>query len=171
MTDSPIVSGMFHAVPLPHQSGLRPASFPRGEALVPGFRALGIFGNGSVLSRSGTAHRPFPTYFNGRIQMNNVGRSNNCQLFIVHCQFFPPFRTYFNGWVKMNDVGLPNNCQLSTVNCQLKRIVHSQCPLPADFGKQNRPRQLVLAVGGVFYRLYQRISLASRWSWKLSRSV
>ena len=73
---------MFHAVPLPHQSGLRPASFPGGEALVLGFRALGIFGNGSVLSRSGTAHRPFPTYFTGRIQMNNVSRSNNCQLSI-----------------------------------------------------------------------------------------
>ena len=36
-TDSPIVSGMFQAAPLPHQSGLRPASFPGGEALVPGF--------------------------------------------------------------------------------------------------------------------------------------
>ena len=79
---------MFHAAPLPHQSGLRPASFPGGEALVPGFRALGIFGNGSVLSRSGTAHRPFPTYFTGRIQMNNVGcpKIVNCQLPIVNWQ-------------------------------------------------------------------------------------
>ena len=111
MTDSPIVSGMFHAVPLPHQSGLRPASFPRGEALVPGFRALGIFGNGSVLSRSGTAHRPFPTYFNGRIQMNNVGRSNNCQLSIAHCQ-------------------LESNCPLSTVPHSLKpREKHERNPL------------------------------------------
>ena len=37
-TDSPIVSRMFQVVPLPHQSGLRPASFPGGEAFVPGFR-------------------------------------------------------------------------------------------------------------------------------------
>ena len=35
-TDSPTVSGMFQAAPPPHQSGLRPASFPGGEALVPG---------------------------------------------------------------------------------------------------------------------------------------
>ena len=29
----------------------------------------------------------FPTYFNGWTQVNNVGRPNNCQLSIVHCQF------------------------------------------------------------------------------------
>ena len=48
---------------------------------------------GCNLPRSGTAHRPFPTYFNGRIHMNNVGCSNNCQLSIVNCPFFPPFPT------------------------------------------------------------------------------
>ena len=36
------------------------------------------------LQRSGTAHRPFPTYFNGRTEMNNVGCPNNCQLSIVN---------------------------------------------------------------------------------------
>ena len=41
-TNSPTVSGMFYAVPLPHQSGLRPASFPGGEALVPCFRVPGL---------------------------------------------------------------------------------------------------------------------------------
>ena len=41
-TDSPIVSGMFQAAPLPHQSGLRPASFPGGEALVPCFGVRGL---------------------------------------------------------------------------------------------------------------------------------
>ena len=35
---------------------------------------------------AGTAHRPFPTYFNEWGEMNNVGRSNNCQLSIVNCQ-------------------------------------------------------------------------------------
>ncbi len=40
------------------------------------------------LPRSGTAHRPFPTYFNGRAEMNDVGRPNNCQLSI-----FSPFPT------------------------------------------------------------------------------
>ena len=29
---------------------------------------------------SGTAHRPFPTYFNKWVEMNNVGLPNNCQL-------------------------------------------------------------------------------------------
>ena len=46
----------------------------------------------------GTAHRPFPTYSNGKAKMNNVGRPNNCQLSIVNFAY---------------------NCQLSTVNCQL----------------------------------------------------
>ena len=50
---------------------------------------------------SGTAHRPFPTYFNGRIHMNNVGHPNNCQLSIVNSE-------------------ITVNCQLSTVHCQLK---------------------------------------------------
>ena len=31
---------------------------------------------------AGTAHRPFPPYFNEWSEMNNVGRSNNCQLSI-----------------------------------------------------------------------------------------
>ena len=35
---------------------------------------------GLYLPRSGTAHRPFPTYFNGRTEMNNVGCSNSCLL-------------------------------------------------------------------------------------------
>ena len=39
------------------------------------------------LSRNGTAHRPFPTYFNEWVEINNAGRSNNCQLSIVNCQF------------------------------------------------------------------------------------
>ena len=34
----------------PHQSGLRPASFPGGEAFVPWFQVLGFIGNSSVLS-------------------------------------------------------------------------------------------------------------------------
>ena len=37
-TDSPIVSGMFHAAPPPHQSRLRRASFPQGKLL---YRGLG----------------------------------------------------------------------------------------------------------------------------------
>ena len=41
-TNSPTVSRMFQAVPLPHQSGLRPASFPGGEALVLGFGVQGF---------------------------------------------------------------------------------------------------------------------------------
>ena len=36
--------------PAPHQSGLRPASFPGGEAFVPGFGVMGFVGNSSVLS-------------------------------------------------------------------------------------------------------------------------
>ena len=51
-TDSPVVSGMFQAAPLPHQSGLRPASFPGGEAFVLGFGVLGFIGNSSVLQRA-----------------------------------------------------------------------------------------------------------------------
>ena len=51
-TDSPIVSGMFQAAPLPHQSGLRPASFPGGEAFVPCFGVPSFIGNNSVLSRA-----------------------------------------------------------------------------------------------------------------------
>ncbi len=43
-TDSPIVSGLFHVAPLPHQSRLRRASFPGGEAFVPCFQV-------SVLSK------------------------------------------------------------------------------------------------------------------------
>ena len=43
---------MFYAAPLPHQSGLRPASFPGGEAFVPGFGVQGFVGNGSVLKRA-----------------------------------------------------------------------------------------------------------------------
>ena len=43
----------------------------------------------------GTAHRPFPTYFNGKAEMNNVGRPNNCPLSILH---------------------ITVNCPLSTVN-------------------------------------------------------
>ena len=41
-TNSPTVSRMFQAAPLPHQSGLRPASFPGGEAFVPGFGVPGL---------------------------------------------------------------------------------------------------------------------------------
>ena len=70
-------------------------------------RSLGMTCRGAVLfyphrlylPRSGTAHRPFPTYFNGRIHMNNVGCSKNCQLSIVHCQ-----------------LGITVNCPLSTVH-------------------------------------------------------
>ena len=51
-TNSPTVSRMFQAAPLPHQSGLRPASFPGGEAFVPGFGVPVFIGNGSVLSRA-----------------------------------------------------------------------------------------------------------------------
>ena len=58
-TDSPIVSGMFQAVPLPHQSGLRPASFPGGEAFVPGFGVLRFIGHGFRPFRCGTAYVPF----------------------------------------------------------------------------------------------------------------
>ena len=43
---------MFYAAPLPHQSGLRPASFPGGEAFVPGFGVPWFIGNGSGLSRA-----------------------------------------------------------------------------------------------------------------------
>ena len=43
---------MFYAAPLPHQSGLRPASFPGGEALVPCLWVLGFVVNGSVLKRA-----------------------------------------------------------------------------------------------------------------------
>ena len=38
--------------PAPHQPGLRPASFPGGEAFVPGFEVQGFIGNSSVLSRA-----------------------------------------------------------------------------------------------------------------------
>ena len=103
-TDSPIVSGMFQVAPLPHQSGLRPASFPGGEAFVPGFRVLGFRGNGFRPFRCGTAHRPFPTVslVGGRFQpgCSKDGRLSpfgkymvkrpsckNCQLSIVNCQF------------------------------------------------------------------------------------
>ena len=48
-TNSPTVSRMFQVASLPHQSGLRPASFPGGEAFVPGFGVPGVIGNGSVL--------------------------------------------------------------------------------------------------------------------------
>ena len=51
-TDSPTVSRVFHAAPLPHQSGLRPASFPGGGSFCTGLWGVGVIGNGSVLSRA-----------------------------------------------------------------------------------------------------------------------
>ena len=109
-TDSPTVSEMFQAAPLPHQSGLRPASFPSGEAFVPCFEVLGFIGNGSVLSRAerhigrSLRFRWWVGVFNRgilnegrrvllseqRMQRQNVRPLKNCQLSIVHCQFSPP---------------------------------------------------------------------------------
>ena len=70
------------------------------------YRSLGMTYRGAVLfyphgfysQRSGTAHRPFPTYFNERTEINTVGCPNNCQLSISgfwhRCSscfsFFPP---------------------------------------------------------------------------------
>ena len=114
-TNSPIVSGMFQAAPLPHQSGLRPASFPGGEAFVPGFGVSGVIGNGSVLSRAerhigrSLRFRWWAGVFNrgvlwtGGVAVRIVGTTGakgprpstkNCQLSIVNRQF-------------------RNNCQLS----------------------------------------------------------
>ena len=109
-TDSPIVSGMFQAAPLPHQSGLRPASFPGGEAFVPCLLVLGVIGNGSVLSRaerhigrslhtltdeSKWATLVAPIIVNCPLSIVNSDRTVNCQLStppkIVNCQLIIPF--------------------------------------------------------------------------------
>ena len=74
-TDSPFVSGMFQAAPLPHQSGLRPASFPSGEAFVPGFGVLAFFENSSVLSRA-ERHIGRSLRFRWRADVFNRGISN-----------------------------------------------------------------------------------------------
>ena len=85
-TNSPTVSRAFQAVPPPHQSGLRPASFPGGEALVPGFGVSGFFGNSSVLS-SAERHigRSLHTLTDG-LKRTTLVAPKNCQLSIVHCQ-------------------------------------------------------------------------------------
>ena len=54
---------------------------------IPTMRAIAICAIGNMLpvpiiylfarKVPGTAHRPFPTHFNGRAEMNNVGRPNN----------------------------------------------------------------------------------------------
>ena len=55
---------------------------------------------GCIRNVPGTAHRPFPTYFNGRTGKNNVGCPNNCQLkIIVHfLRSFLALAFLFRGW-------------------------------------------------------------------------
>ena len=96
--------------PLPHQSGLRPASFPGGEAFVPGFGVPGVIGNGSVLSRaerhigrslhtltdeSKWATLVAPIIVNYQLAIVNSDRTVNCPLStppkIVNCQLIIPF--------------------------------------------------------------------------------
>ena len=77
-TSAPIVSTTYNAAP-PLIHRLRAVPLPRWGR--------------SFWSFPGA----FPTSFNGRTEMTNVGPPNNCQLSIVHCQF-------------------GDNCPLSTVN-------------------------------------------------------
>ena len=70
--------------------------------------------HGLYLPRSGTAHRPFPTYFNGRIQTNNVGRCNNCPLLIVNFPRRPPCLSLWERWpsaarTERGNVAIPTN--------------------------------------------------------------
>ena len=55
-TDSPFVSGIFHAAPLPSSVRATPCQLPPREALVPCFR-----GSGLPVRREGKAPRPSPS--------------------------------------------------------------------------------------------------------------
>ena len=75
-TDSPTVSGMFQAAPPPHQSGLRPASFPGGEALVSCFEVPGFIDTPQESSK-----KPSPPGKGDRPQAVDEGRYG-----VAHCR-------------------------------------------------------------------------------------
>ena len=62
-----------------------PFHYARNDIIGRWFR----FSTQVIFATCGTAHRPFPTYFNGRIQMNNVCCPNNCQLSTVNFPAVP----------------------------------------------------------------------------------
>ena len=87
-TNSPTVSRAFYvSPPLISQGCALPAS--PGGSFCTVVSGVGVCRKQFRPFTCGTAHRPFPTYFNDWIEVNNVGRSNNCQLSTVHCQLTP----------------------------------------------------------------------------------